>query len=99
MKKLTWKPIILGLGALLFLGGCGLTQQGDFFRAAIKDRGASIMDEGLLNAEWYLCFAASKGSVQRRYGRTQATADAYNAFCLIGNGVTAEVINSSIPDG
>ena len=66
---------------LLFLGACGFTSQGDFVRDAVKDRGAAAFDEGLSNAEWYVCRAASIGSIKRRYGRTTDSVDAYNRFC------------------
>ena len=73
---------LLPLVALGFLGGaCGLTPVGDGLRAAVKDAGAQAYDQGLENAEWFLCQAASIGSLRRRYGRAAETAAAYNALC------------------
>ena len=74
-----WRPIVLVLA--LFLAGCGLTPQGDFARSAIASKGAEIMDQGLANAEWFVCKGASVGSVKRRYGQSQEMAEIYKAFC------------------
>lgn len=72
------KTIIL---ALLMLGGCGFTPYGDIARDIASEKGAQAMDEGLVNAEWFVCNAASVGSIKRRYGRTRESAQAYNAIC------------------
>ena len=66
-------------GALL-LAGCGFTPQGDMIRAAVKAGGAQVMDEGLNNAEWYICQAASIGAVRRHYGKP-GLAEAYRTLC------------------
>ena len=66
-------------GAFL-LAACGLTPQGDMIRAAVKTCGAQAMDEGLNNAEWYICQAASIGAVRRRYGKP-GLSDAYRTLC------------------
>ena len=71
-----WIPIYL----VLFLGACGLTPQGDFVREAIKSYGAKAYDEGLINAESFVCDIASVGSVRRRYGKP-GMADVYREFC------------------
>lgn len=63
----------------LLLGACGLTPQGDFVREAVKSYGAKVSDESLVNAEWYMCEAASVGSVKRRYSGGRA--GAYNELC------------------
>ena len=68
------------IAAALFLGACGFTPQGDAFKGAIKAAGANVMDEGLNNAEWYICQAASIGSVRRRYGKP-GLSDAYRTLC------------------
>ncbi len=65
----------------LALGGCGFTPWGDFVRETALAKGAQAYDEGLDNAEAYICAIASIGSIKRRYGRTQATADAWRAIC------------------
>ena len=66
----------------LFLASCGFTQTGSAFRSTIGDQGAKAYDEGLSNAEWFVCKAASVGSVQRRYGSSADLADAWRALCL-----------------
>lgn len=65
----------------LALGGCGLTPQGDFLRSAIADRGSDGARIGLENAVWFLCRAATRGSIQDYFGRTEELADAYNTLC------------------
>jgi hypothetical protein len=71
----------------LLLGACGFTGTGDAIRAVVKERGAQAFDEGLKNAEWYICKGASVGSVQRQYGETQETADTWRRLCLGQRGV------------
>jgi len=66
----------------LFLAGCGFTTTGDRVRDATKQYGAQAMDEGLANAEFFICRAASVGSVYRRYGRSKETAQAWKTLCL-----------------
>lgn len=78
------KPIVII--ALLALAGCGLTPYGDVARDFASTKGAQAMDEGLVNAEWFMCNAASIGAVKRRYGKTAESANAYNAIC----GLTGE---------
>jgi len=65
----------------LFLAGCGLTPQGDAVRSGIATRGAEVADTALENAEWVVCYAASIGSIKRRYGVTAERAEAYANFC------------------
>lgn len=66
---------------LLFLAGCGLTPQGDTLRSTVATRGAEAADSLLENAEWAICYAASIGSVKRRYGVDPGRAKAYAEFC------------------
>lgn len=82
------KTLILSLMcASLTLGGCGFTPYGDAARDIASEKGAQAMDEGLVNAEWFICNAASIGSIKRRYGRTAESAQAYNGIC----GLTGEM--------
>ena len=67
---------------ILLLGGCGFTPYGDFARGAVTEYGAQAMDEGLVNAEFFVCRAASVGSVVRRYGKSAETAEAWKTLCL-----------------
>ena len=67
---------------LLFaLSACGFTPQGDLVRSTIKDKGAQAYDEGIENAEWFLCNAASVGSIRRKFGRDERMSAAYNTLC------------------
>ena len=66
----------------LFLAGCGFTETGTAVRDFAKVEGAKAYDEGLANAELFICGAASIGSVQRRYGRSRDLAEAWQALCL-----------------
>lgn len=65
----------------LMLSACGQTGQGDLVRDAIQKRGADAYDAGLENSEWFICEAASAGSVRRRYGKSAELAAAYRALC------------------
>lgn len=72
---------VIAAVAALALSSCGFTPQGDLIRDAVKAKGAQAYDEGLENAEWFICYAASVGAVRRKYGRDAQTAQAYNAIC------------------
>ena len=76
---LKWIPV---LGLVLFMGACGFTSRGDALRAAFAGTAAQAMDEGLINAEFFMCKAASVGSIQRRYGQSEDLADAWRTLCL-----------------
>ena len=65
----------------LLLAGCGITPQGDAVRSAVQAKGAEVYDEGLANSEFFICRAASVGSVMRRYGRSRDLADAWRTLC------------------
>ncbi len=69
------------LALALLLAACGFTSQGDLVRKGIAEYGAQAMDEGLVNAEFFVCRAASVGSVIRRYGRSRETAEAWKTLC------------------
>lgn len=75
----------------LALTGCGLTPQGNAVRQGVATYGAQAMDEGLLNAEWFVCKAASVGSVQRRYGSSPEKAAAWKALCLIDTTISVPI--------
>ena len=62
----------LALG--LMLGACEYTD-------GAKVKGAGLADKGLTEAEWLLCYAATIGSVKRRYGQTVERASTYKQFC------------------
>ena len=78
---LTYKSTLVIVGSLLgafFLSGCETV---DTTRTLIKQKGATTADQGLIDAEWLVCNAASIGSVNRRYGQTIERADTYKDFC------------------
>ncbi len=70
----------LAAAAALLLAGCGGAAQQA--REVIATEGATAYDEGLVNAEFFVCRAASVGSVQRRYGRSADLAEAWRTLCL-----------------
>lgn len=81
MRKVFAVSVLLGLSA------CGFTPQGEAFRQEVSQRGAQAFDQGLENAEWFICQAASVGSIKRRYGRDQEAADAWQKLCEGEEGV------------
>lgn len=66
------------LVALPLLGACGFTPEGDALRGAVAAKGAEAYDAGLDNATWFICNAASIGSINRRFGGDPQT---YLDFC------------------
>ena len=85
------KAVVAGLGMLTC--ACGLTPQGDIIRATAAEKGALAMDEGLTNAEWFLCQAASVGSVKRRYGISPARSKAYADLCSAASETIVPVLS------
>ncbi len=66
---------------VLLLAGCGFTPEGIAARDLVKTVGAQVYDEGLANSEFFICKAASIGSVLRRYARSEETAAAWRTLC------------------
>ena len=66
---------------MVLLSACAFTSTGQQVRQGVKTYGAQAYDEGLQNAEWFICVAASRGSIMRRYGVSEERAAAYKAFC------------------
>ncbi|HEX9770165.1 MAG TPA: hypothetical protein VGA50_13415 [Kiloniellales bacterium] len=85
---------ILIAGVAATLAACGFTEAGTRARDLVKSEGARAYDEGLANAEFFLCRAASVGSVQRRYGRTPETAEALRVLCVGDGAAAVEVIRA-----
>ena len=81
----------IAIASTLFLASCGFTPQGDAIRQGVATYGAQAYDEGLQNAEWFMCNAASIGSIKRKYGVSQKMAEAYKSLC--GSGEEADVIS------
>lgn len=87
MKKLEWwvglvAIHMLVIGLVVLLSGCGLTQQGDFARAALKNKGKEAAAKSLENSEWFMCRGSSVGAVKDRYGISADKAAAYNIICF-----------------
>ena len=61
------------VGSLL-LSGCATLDK-------VAVGGAKVYDKALEAAEWQICYAASVGSVQRRWGQSKERADLYREFC------------------
>lgn len=71
----------LRLTAALLLAGCGFTPEGNLVRDTVKQAGAQAFDEGLANAEWFICNAATIGAIRRRYGKSEDMAQTYRRLC------------------
>jgi hypothetical protein len=91
-----FRPRAAAILAAFLLAGCGLTPEGDLARDFVKTEGAQAYDEGLANGEWFVCRAASVGSVQRRYGAAPELAAAWRTLCL-GDPETGAVFAAPAP--
>ena len=80
---------------LLSSSSCGFTEKGDLVRDAVRTYGAQAYDEGLENAEFYICRAASVGSIVRRYGQEPKLFHAWRALCI---GVDAPPFSPGVED-
>ena len=69
---------LTALALALAVSGCGFTPQGELVRGVVREKGAQAYDEGLANSLWFMCNAASVGSIRRTFGNNMA---AYNAIC------------------
>lgn len=78
LRKLT----LLAVVVTTLTTACGFTTEGSAIREFVKVEGAGAYDEGLLNSEWFICRAASVGSVFRRYGQSVDKAEGWRALCL-----------------
>lgn len=67
---------------LVALSGCGVTREGTLIRDAVKTEGAKAYDEGMANAMWYICRAASVGSVLRWVGSDAVREAAWRGMCV-----------------
>ena len=75
-------PAAFSLLLPLAVAACGFTTEGTALRQFVKVEGGQAYDEGLINAEWFICSAASVGAIMRRYGQSEKTAAAWRALCL-----------------
>ena len=76
MKK--WYMVVL---LTLVLSGCAAVQAG---KSAVVGKAAEIVQDGLTDAEWFVCKAAPVGSVMDRYGKTDERAAEWKDFCFPG---------------
>lgn len=68
------------IAGAMAVASCGQTGYGDAARGIIRDKGAEVADEGLVNLEWALCNAQTIGAIRRRYVGTRKWA-AYVIIC------------------
>lgn len=74
--------IILGLALVACIAlTFGCTAAGQATYEAAKTKGAAIADKSLSEAEWFVCKAATVGSVKRHYGTSAEKAALYKEFC------------------
>lgn len=69
-----WIPIAL----LLLLGACASI---DGVKKAMVGKASEVSAQALVDAEWWVCRAASVGSVKDRYGQSAERSQLYKAFC------------------
>lgn len=69
------------LFALAFLAACGLTTEGDMWRAAIIEKGAKVADEKLKSDIWGICEGNFVGAIDRYFGQSQELADLWRRLC------------------
>ena len=91
------RPAIALAGFAVLLAACGFTETGTRARDIAANEGAKAYDEGLANAEFFICRAASVGSIQRRYGRTAEIAQAWRTLCLGDGDAAVEMIHEPGP--
>ncbi|MFQ5741996.1 MAG: hypothetical protein ACE5HV_00225 [Acidobacteriota bacterium] len=72
---MTWKLTLL-LGVLVIVSACE-------FLGIAKQKGAEFYDKALTETEWFMCNAASIGSIKRRYGTDPERAKTYNDLCAL----------------
>lgn len=67
------------LAVLLYsLFGCA---EWDAARRSVGEYGSQAADRSVDDAKWFLCNAATVGSIKRKFGANQESADAYNTLC------------------
>lgn len=76
------KKFLLMFGVIIFLAGCGLTSEESALREILRQKSKTAAAVMLENNEWYMCRAASIGSIKDRYSVTPEKATAYNIICM-----------------
>lgn len=77
-----YRPIVIALGLVLFLAGCGFAGTGDLIRGVISVQGAKVADTSLANSVWGVCKGTSMGAVMRRFGNSAEAMKSYVDFCF-----------------
>ncbi len=72
---------VIAAAAALILCACGFTPEGEALRRAVAETGAMAADNTLENVEWYMCEAATLGSIKRRYAAAADLAEACKRLC------------------
>ena len=70
--------MVLGLAALVSMGGCA---QYGVVKTAVAVNGAKVADEARATAEWTLCDALSVGAWRRAYAGDPERADGWKKLC------------------
>ena len=73
-----WKLIIPTTMLMMMLSACASV---DVAKKAIANKAAQASATALLDAEWWVCRAASVGSVKDRYGQSVERSMLYKNFC------------------
>lgn len=74
---------VVGLAALLSLGGCA---QYGVVKTAVAVNGAKAADEARQTAEWTLCDAMTVGAWRRAYAGDTDKADGWKKLCAQQDG-------------
>ena len=89
MKPL-FVALAVSLGILVVLSSCQ-------YVGLAKQKGAEFYDAALAESEWFMCYAASIGSVKRRYGAEPERAKTYNALCS-QTGASELITGPAVPE-
>ena len=73
--------LFLLLAVVFGLASCGFTNTGDIIAESVKRYGEQAYDRGLVNAEFFMCRAASIGAVSRRYFHDQSKFESWVRIC------------------
>jgi len=72
LGALLWAALLIAVA--IWLGGCTTAQK-------YGQKGADVADGALETAEWTLCYAASVGSIRRRYAVSAERLAAWRDLC------------------
>lgn len=89
--------VVFVVTLLVLTAGCGLTPEGTLVRSTVETEGAKVYDEGLANSLWFICNAASVGSIRRYIGTDTAKADAWVVLCTDSSQAIARGLANARP--